>query len=329
MADDEVLRMLLAQMEAMRVELARLTAGAAPRAPAVDARTFADLWVLFAAWASENHASWQAAGRTHGEHLLPFFGPVPWQECNHAKADEYVARRRTEYVRFRARRQLTEEKRRTVSDQTIAHELASAKRMFNWCVKRWHIDKNPLDRYWFEFAKNTPREGSDVVIAEEDFVRILEHMPVTGQLMLMLALETGMSRDEFRLLERSEVDDSANVIRLPAHRTKVRRARTVDLSEVAVAVIAHARRLRRALGAEGKYLFPHPFASISDESKEQGAVSKSTLYSWFGSAREAAGVKGPTSQSVWIQALRRPRGTSGIAAARLLKFVSDCGANSK
>lgn len=266
------------------VALARAVSGDPAVIPqAAIVRTFAELWQHYEAWGSQNLAGWKMVQAIHGpKHLLPFWGPRAWPDCGYTAADEYVAKRRGERSAVGNRQ---------IAPATINRELATVKAMLNWCLRRpdLGVKHNPLNRYP-DLPDNSDRKFS---LSEEDFVKLLEHSRPLLRLMLIFALETGMRRDEFRLLEWSEIDLKMGIVRLSAERTKARRARDVPLSDLALQVLNQARV------PGSPWVFPSPLSC------KPKPVPKSTMGQWFDAARKSAGVTGPKGQSVWVHTIRK------------------------
>jgi integrase len=284
------------------VALAKAVSGDASVIPsAAIVRTFADLWEPYQEWGKANLAGWRTVQGIHGpKHLLPFWGPKPWTDCGFTAADQYVAKRK------RARSQRGN---RLISPATINREMATVKALFNWTLRRPElgVKHNPLSRY----PDLPEREDRKFALTEEEFVSLLEHSRPLLRLMLIIALETGMRRDEFRLLVWPEVDLKMGLVRLPAERTKARRARDIPLSDLAVKVLEQAR----TPGSDWVFASPH--------SAKPKPVPKSTLGQWFAEARTDAGVKGPKKQPIWIHTIRKTSVTEKLLAGMDLQRNMD------
>ncbi len=259
---------------------------------AVAVLTFTEIWKHYEVWGSENLGAWRNVQAIQARrHLLPFWGARPWPECGYTAADEYVRMRKAAKSASGGR---------TISPATINRELATPKAMFNWALRRPElgVKHNPLARYP-DLAETSDRKFS---LSEEDFVALIEHSRPVLRLMLIFALETGMRRDEWRLLEWSEVDLAMGIVRLSAERTKARRARDVPLSDLAIQVLNQARI------PGSSWVFPSP------TSGDPKPIPKSTLGQWFDQARKDAGVTGPRSQAVWIHTIRKTSVTEKLMA---------------
>lgn len=230
--------------------------------------TVNDVHPLYEAHGSLRFRSWDKAHAVHFEHhLLPFFGALAWSDVTHAKADEYVRLRHE---------QKTLVGRRKVAQRTINAELNTLAAMFAWAVRNRHVTYNPLAGY----SKLPEPDNPTAPVTEDDFVLLLQHAAHPAlRPMITLAYETGMRRDEWRCLRWPEVDLDAKLIRLPAERTKARRARVVVLTELAVEVLRSTPRLPGC-----QMVFP----SVHNVT---APVPKSTLHGWWVDTCENAGIK--------------------------------------
>lgn len=267
--------------------------------------TFAELWDRhYAPWA-EVHLpkTWRPVRRNHRKYLVGFFGELSWQQCTHAKADEYV----------KWRREQTTIRKAPPTNATLNSELASLKACLSWCLTGAPAGQcpitgtNPIEGYPALPVRNV----RNFSIAEGDFVRLLEHSRPMLRLILIFALETGMRRDEFRLLQWHEVDEKRQVVKLGAERTKTGEPREVPLSETAQAVLKAVPRYSRS-----KWVFEGP-------RENNRPLSKSCLDRWFKRARAKAGIQGPQGQEVWLHSVRKTFGTSKAMAGMPIYMLMD------
>lgn len=247
---------------------------------------------------AERRRSFKSTQYCHWKHLLPFWGPLTIDQCTWRKADEYQMLRLQQPIQVPAAGGGTQDGKRLTSPWTVNLEMNSLRACINHHRKRGRVDRNPL-------AGHPDLEVEPLrrfAIQYADFCRILTHMPTVSRLMMILAYETGLRRDEFRLLVDSEVDlvSEVKTITLPPARCKGRkRGRTVVLSDEAIEVIRVARSIRM-VGSQ--YVFPNPLRIDGSE------MPKSTLGQHFRRARELANVKGPGNQEIWIHTLRKSYG---------------------
>lgn len=256
---------------------------------------------------AEKKRSWKSVGRCHWVHLLKFFGDMHPDDLNYDKGDEYQRWRQAQkrLVPDGSIRKAgnggglgMKEGDRNVQPATINNELNSMRAMLNFLVKRRKITVNNLTGHQDLEVEQKRRFHC----TEEDFLKILQHVPPVARLMFILSYETGMRRDEFRLLEWTEVNLQADpaTITLPAWRVKGRKkGRTIALSKLAVDIIRAAPRL-----TPSKFVFPNPHETDGSE------FPKSTLYTQFVTARTRANVKGPGDQNYWIHSLRKSYGVN-------------------
>src|SRR5262249_13529733 len=109
-------------------------------------------------------------------------------------------------------------------NQEMAHTLA----MLRWGVLNEHIDSNPLEGV--KRLKGQHRRETAVATFERDGA--LAAAPRLVITFLVCCSETGMrNASETRRLEWADIDWTKNVIRIPAERTKARKAREVPMSD--------------------------------------------------------------------------------------------------
>lgn len=297
---------------APHVDSCRACEPGAPGAANTFQPTLEKLWdEHYAPWGRKHVGSWKAVRAGHRKHLLGFFGKLAWDKCTHAKFDEYIEWRLTQRtIRGGAPR-----------PATLNSELASLKACLSWCLAGAPKGQRPI-------AGVSPLDGYDELpvtserrfhLSEADFVRLLENSRPQLRLMLLVAFETGMRRDEFRRLTWDEVDLEEAIIRLAAERTKTRKARNVPLSDVALAVLRAIPRLGRSA-----VVFENPKGNSQP-------IPKATLHRWFVQARTAAGVKGPKDASIWLHTLRKSFGTiqamSGMPIYQLMEVMGHSSAD--
>lgn len=281
-----------ARMWAPHVEQCRLCAveQTQPDMPAFGP-TLAELWGQYREWGEVNIASWRAVKVTAWRcHLAPALGDLPWQEVTPARIDAYVRRRLAEKVTGRAR---------ITAPGTVQNEIVALKACFSWSVKRKLIRENPIAGYESLSVEDT----RDFFIPEADFLSLLRHMSPIGRTLLVLGWETGMRRDEMRLLQPHEIDWKRQVIALPARRVKgKKKGREIPLSELAAQVLRDAvdrfeaeARMRPEIEMRFVFFGRH----------HSRPIGRTAVWSWLAKARRAAGVKGPRGQAVWWHSLRK------------------------
>lgn len=285
--------------------------GAAPAA--AQAITVAQLWELFEPWGLRHIGSWKPIHATHKQHLLAHFGALPWTGVVHARADEYVTKRLAER---------TLRGNRPVKAGTVNRELATLKAMINWGLGKRAggpppgqcalVGSNPLEKYP-ALPESTERDWH---LPEDQCVKFLESCRPMLQMMVIFALETGMRRDEFRLLEWDEIHPERRIVHLAASRTKSRKERDVILSSLAMSVLEMFPKTSR-------YVFQNPRGG-------NRPVGKSTLGQWFVAARQASGIKGPKGAEVWLHTMRKSFATiSAMKGANIYMLMQHLGHSSK
>jgi integrase len=266
---------------------------------------------------AESKRSWPSVGKCHWMHLLPFFGDKTVEECSLETGDEYQRFRLTQRRLVPDGHGGMKPGLRNVQPATINNEMNSMRALLNWCLRNRKIDHNP-----FTAHPDLPVEQRRQFHCNEtDFLKILEHCPPVARLMFILAYETGMRRDEFRLLEWTEVNLQSDpaTITLPKVRVKGRKkGRTIALSQLAVDCIKAAPRI-----TPSRYVFTNP--RLTDGSP----YNKGTLYTQFVNARTRAKVHGPGDQAYWIHSLRKSYGTNkAIAGMPVYALMAQMGHSS-
>lgn len=264
----EALRLLSERPDVLRAALE--LAGQQPRAPEA-VPLISELWGKYETHTSPRLKSWQSVHATRGRHILAFFGNLRADANVYSKADEYVAMRRRQPVL----NTVGGKHERLVSPNTIAHELDTLRAMFYWALRRKLVIENPLAGYVTPAAPTKV----DPPLTEEQVARVIESArPPLWRLMLVVALETGMRRDEWRLLTHSEVNINASRISLPANRTKEAQPKRIPLSDLALAAIQAAPRMD-----DGPYVFPSPLGT-------GGPASETTVDTWWRNTLTRAGL---------------------------------------
>lgn len=294
---------------APHVDQCRACEPGAPGAANTFQPTLEQLWdEHYAPWGRKHVASWKAVRAGHRKHLLGFFGKLAWDKCTHAKFDEYIEWRLGQ---------------RTIrggapKPATLNSEMASLKACLSWCLSGPPEGQRPI-------KGTSPMEGYSELpvtsdrrfpLSEADFVRLLEHSRPLLRLMLVIAFETGMRRDEFRLLTWDEVKLDEAVIHLPTERVKGGKrgrdkARDIPLSDLALMVLQTIPRLSGS---------PLVFESPKGNGNP---VPKSTLHNWFVAARKASGVKGPKGQDAWMHTIRKSFATRNAMAGMPIYQLMD------
>ena len=122
-----------------------------------------------------------------------------------------------------------------------AKAFGDLRAMLRWAVERGYLDHDPM--LGMKVKKAKPRER----FLTEDEIAVLWQawptaLPANAALALKLALVTGQRIGEVTGITLDEIDLAKAVWNLPAERTKNASAHTVPLSDMAVELIAEARR---------------------------------------------------------------------------------------
>lgn len=97
---------------------------------------------------------------------------------------------------------------------------------FAWAVDTERLIVNPLQK--FKFEKPPPKRETE--ISADDEKKLLEWFDDTMTAFFLVAIDSGMRRDEVRLLEWADINWDERKIRIPASRTKTRKERVGRLT---------------------------------------------------------------------------------------------------
>jgi integrase len=284
--------------------------GAGAKEAPAERLTFRQLWDQFKPVAEVKIPSWFTNQATHENHILAFYGDFDWREITHDRMDEYGVQRMKQKVPHKGT---------FIKPATVNRENGTVRSTLNWALRKGKITHNPAS-HWEQLEEISNR---DFHLSQDEVYRLLDACSPLLRLMMVVAFETGMRRDEFRLLNWGEVHLKSTAdgvwsgfVALPKERTKARKARSIPLSRLAIAAIQRARDVGLA---SSRYVFQSP--------KGDGLpLSRSTLYTWFVKARKLAGVKGPTGQNVCVHSARHTFSTttaieSGMPTKMLMAIV--------
>lgn len=136
-------------------------------------------------------------------------------------------------------------RRPQVSQQTIAHEVAFLRRLFNLARRDGLADTNPA-----QGMARPPRSSRLRFLSEEEETTLLEKLDEPSQDLFRFAVHTGLRRGEQFGLRWEHIDMRLRILRLP--RSKTETPRTVALSDTALAIL---KRLPRRLKCP--WVFPN------------------------------------------------------------------------
>ncbi len=114
--------------------------------------------------------------------------------------------------------------------------LANVRRLFAWAVERGIIEASPAA----SIAAPGQEQSRDRVLADDElraFLKACDGMREPFGPLLRLLLLTGQRREEVAAMPWSELDLASAIWRLPASRTKNKRASDVPLSEQSVMLL--------------------------------------------------------------------------------------------
>jgi integrase len=159
--------------------------------------------------------------------------------------------------------------------QAIANAVMRALRaIFNWAIDRYpDVTANPvkLRGQWFKIPRRSRHVSADN--ASKFYKAVLELPNDVARDYLITLLFTGLRREEAAGLTWGEVDCGAKVIRVPASRTKARRALNLPMSDL----IYRLLKDRREIGDAG-YVFPAASTSghIAEPKHPLGLIAEAT-----------------------------------------------------
>jgi integrase len=118
----------------------------------------------------------------------------------------------------------------------VNRELAALSKMFTLAIRHKKADKNPMA------AVERLREHNvrDRVLSLEEFQRLLDALPSSLHLVVIMAFYTGMRHGEILNLRWNQIDLSKGSIRLEGVDTKTQRGRLVPLNVTLTALLKDA-----------------------------------------------------------------------------------------
>jgi integrase len=178
------------------------------------------------------------------------------------------------------------------SPGTLNQELRYLRIMCNWAIADGRIGRNP-----FAKIKTLPVAERDTVVPEDKDAAVVGTAHPVLAAMYIVAVDTGMRKDEIRTLERANVDLVRGVITLPWTATKTKKARQPRLSERAIAAI---KALPHVLDSD--FVFASP--------RTKRPYSMSAVDKWWYAARaDAKLVAAPGDGRVHFHDLRHTAAT--------------------
>jgi len=144
------------------------------------------------------------AFKSHGKHLVRFFGGRMLSEIDTPMIERYKNERRQQRTRHNPNR--------TVKGATVNRELETLRCMMKMAVQRKYIAENPAAgvEHFPELRERPPKKR----IAPEEFIRILQESPPHLRVGILLLEQTGnRTYSELFSLTWSQVDLDAGLIR--------------------------------------------------------------------------------------------------------------------
>ena len=214
-------------------DMARAARGEADAA-AAKPLTFGDLTGQYLEWAKRNKKSWKEDEYLLAKRILPLLSDRPAASIT-----------RTDIESFR--NALTDAG--GLSPMTIKHHLVVIRRVYNWAA-----DTPVDDSERMLFEGRNPVTGVRMPLVDNERVRFLtreeadllleaaaERMPELHDIIL-LALLTGMRRQEVLGLTWQDVDLKHRVISIPARLTRTKRSRKAFLDDETTAMLQQRRK---------------------------------------------------------------------------------------
>jgi integrase len=272
--------------------------------------TFRDLWAKYEEYGTSRTdggrtkiKSWASQQKSAAAKLLKFFGDLPWDECTLAKMEEYrLWRAGTPCAKAHQR---TPGETKYIKAASRNREAQCAAACLSFAVRRGLIPRNPLAG----MRSEPTHHDRDFAIPKEDVQAILARCPSWLRQFLTVLYGTGMRRGECLKLEWKEIDLDAGMIHLPAHKTKAGKKRDVTLS-------SNIRLVFEMLPRDGASPWVWPCPRRAGQHLHENTLSR-----YWRKARDAAGVKGPDGQEVWLHSLRHTFATDMIITGMPIELV--------
>jgi integrase len=192
------------------------------------------------------------------KHLKPYFGHMAVEDITETLWMRYV-----------------DEKRKEKPNRKFFNDRKYFSMFFNWCFREGFIDRRP----------HLPDVDGELegghAYSDDEIQRLMEAAPTANlKLQIQMALTMGMRKWEILNLEWSQIDFIKGTIYLPAHKTKIRKARTFPISQATLTEL-HSR----AQNSSSPFVFPNP----RDPSKSVGRDGNASAWE---TCKAGAGIKG-------------------------------------
>lgn len=209
----------------------------------VSFETFADEFLEL--YAKQNKRSW-ARDEISLKNLKRFFSGKTLQEIGPEQVERFKAQRKTEYViRYKAT------KKTQISPTTINRELACLKTLFSKAVEWGRIEKNTVQAVK-KFKEDNARER---ILTAEEARRLIEAAAASIRPILVIALNTGMRKNEILSLKWANVDFLRGYILI--EHSKSGKARKVPMNGAVSSALMGLPHVKEK-GDEVEFVFYNP-----------------------------------------------------------------------
>lgn len=281
MDDDEIIAAALEVLQRRKAGTPRLTV--------------AEIYKAFAP-AKKALKSWITVERALRP-VLAFFGERDAMSLTVADTEDYRAERRTKDCRHGQGRKL--------SHKSINYEIQWFKTLLTWAVRGGRIKHNPI----VTAKAARVQRHRNTSPTEEDIGKLLGLATTVMRVVILLAADSGMRRDEIRLCRWDWIDEGAKLITLPAQATKSQRERRVPISGRTLAAFRLlARHVRKPYLLHGTAGDPIPAVTING---------------WFRKLVDRSGVKAaPGDGRVHLHDLRHSYARRAARAGVRIEVIS-------
>jgi integrase len=174
-------------------------------------------------YAPKNSKRTQLHYKTTLGHSLPFFGNMKLTLITPQKIAEYKAMRYNKGVK----------------PGTVNLERSMFSKMFNLAIREWEwVKENPVSKV----SRDRENNQRDKWLSVDEERRLLENSPEWLRELILLALHTGLRRDELLSLQWDRVNLFQKTIII--QKSKNGRPRTVPLTSVAMGILEEKARIR-------------------------------------------------------------------------------------
>jgi len=177
--------------------------------PEASTVTVRELWDRYVETLPE--VLWVRQMRSHMKHLINRVGDVQAAKLKVSHVEDW-----RDDPESRARYQ----------GSTMRIQISRLRSCLTWAVDSGRLSVNPIAR--IKLPRTKPKRETE--ISAEGEASLLERFDERMKAFFLVAIDSGMRRDEIRLLEWSDVDEKARTLAIPAARAKTKRARTGRLT---------------------------------------------------------------------------------------------------